>query len=597
MFGGALHQALCSAGRVGRLVIGFKSSKRYAMDLFADIRDLVVASLDAMVAQGDLTDGLDYSAIDLEPPKDAAHGDMACNAAMVLAGPAGRDARLIAQGLADLLIADPRIALADVAGPGFLNITIAAGVWPDVIGAILRSGADYGRVDIGTGTRVNVEYASAYPTGPLHVSYARGAVVGDVLARLLAHMGHSVTREYFVNDGGPQVGALARTVYLRYLQAHGRDVALPDEGLPGAYLIKVGAALKDSVGAAYLDLPESAWMAELRAFSTDGMMTLIRADLAALGIEMDVYFAESTLHETGRIEAAVDELTTRGLIYEGALESDPDTQQTLFKSTDFGDDTDRPVKTSDGRWTYFAPDLAYHFDKIARGFDVLINVFGADHGAYVKRMKAAVCALSDGRVAHDIKLCKLVRLTKEGAPFTASPEPGGVLSVGDLVEIMGRDALRFHLTMRRPDAVLALDLDDGLEPVLQNPAFAVQYVHARACQRLVQAGFSPDDLSGISPPGKGDAVDGTLAAKLSDWPRIMRLAAELREPYRIAGYLVELSELFHEISSAAAMGDEIPPSDGDGDRVNSKTGQAAAVKIVISTGLAIMGITPAREMR
>ena len=402
------------------------------MNLFADIRTLVIDQLDIMTTEGVLPAGLSFDAIAVEPPRDAAHGDMATNAAMVLAKPAGMKPRDIAEALAARLLSDDRIISAEVAGPGFLNLRLAPSVWQGVVGAVLAEGTGFGRATLGQGARVNVEYVSANPTGPLHVGHTRGAVFGDALASLLDFAGFDVTREYYINDGGAQVDVLARSVYLRYLEAFGQEVAFPDGTYPGDYLVAVGQALKDKVGDAYLGKGEQFWLEDVRNFATDAMMELIRSDLKALGVEMDVSYSEKSLYGTGRIEAAIDDLRGKGLIYEGVLEPPKGKKpedweprvQTLFKSTAHGDDVDRPVMKSDGSWTYFAPDIAYHYDKVQRGFDALIDVFGADHGGYVKRMKAAVSALSDGRVSLDIKLTQLVKLFKNGEPFKMSKRAG-----------------------------------------------------------------------------------------------------------------------------------------------------------------------------
>ena len=379
------------------------------MNLFAEIRVLVIDCLDALVADGRLPAGLDRAAVTVEPPRDAAHGDMATNAAMVLAKPAGMKPRDIADALAALLAADPRVSVAEVAGPGFLNMRLAPAVWQGVVKAALDVDG-FGRSTMGQGQKVNVEYVSANPTGPLHVGHTRGAVFGDALASLLDFAGWDVTREYYINDGGAQVDVLARSVYLRYLEAHGKQVAFPDGTYPGDYLIETGKALMALVGDAYVDQPEDVWLEAVREFATDAMMALIRADLASLGVAMDKFYSEKSLYGTGLIEAAIADLDQKGLIYKGTLEPPkgkmPEDweprEQTLFKSTEFGDDVDRPIMKSDGAWTYFAPDIAYHYDKVQRGYDQLIDVFGADHGGYVKRMKAAVAALSDGRVPLDI---------------------------------------------------------------------------------------------------------------------------------------------------------------------------------------------------
>ncbi|MDD9979046.1 MAG: arginine--tRNA ligase, partial [Boseongicola sp.] len=376
------------------------------MNIFAEIRTSIIETLDAMVAEGKLPTGLSWGNVAVEPPRDAAHGDMATNAAMVLAKPSGMAPRDIATDLAERLTSDPRIISAEVAGPGFLNLRLSPDVWHDVVAEAIDAGAAFGRSGMGAHVKVNVEYVSANPTGPLHVGHTRGAVFGDALASLLDFAGYDVTREYYINDGGAQVDVLARSVYLRYLEAHGQDVAFEDGTYPGDYLKPVGQALKVKVGDAYLDKDEAVWLADVREFATDAMMDLIRSDLEAIGVKMDHFFSEKSLYDTGRIEAAIDDLKKKDLIYRGTLEPPkgkvPEDweprEQTLFRSTAHGDDVDRPIMKSDGSWTYFAPDIAYHWDKIDRGFDELIDVFGADHGGYVKRMNAAVSALSEGRV-------------------------------------------------------------------------------------------------------------------------------------------------------------------------------------------------------
>ena len=580
------------------------------MNLFADIRAVVLDALSAMVAAGDLPEGLSFDNVAVEPPRDAAHGDMATNAAMVLAKPAKLKPRDIAEALAVRLAEDARIETAEVAGPGFLNLRLDPMVWQGVIGAIRAEGAGFGRSSMGQGRRVNVEYVSANPTGPLHVGHTRGAVFGDALASLLDFAGYDVTREYYINDGGAQVDVLARSVYLRYLEAHGRDVEFPDGTYPGDYLIEVGQALKEKVGDAFLDKGEQFWLAEVREFATEAMMDLIRGDLAALGVEMDVFYSEKSLYGTGRIEAALAELESKGLIYEGVLkppkgktpEDWEPREQTLFRSTDHGDDVDRPVKKSDGAWTYFAPDIAYHYDKITRGFDELIDVFGADHGGYVKRMKAAVSALSEGKVPLDIKLTQLVRLFKNGEPFKMSKRAGNFVTLRDVVDQVGSDVTRFVMLTRKNDAPLDFDFDKVLEQSRENPVFYVQYAHARMCSVLrgaTEAGIACDDaaLTEAPLPAMSHPAQLTLAKKLAEWPRLVEIAARANEPHRVAFYLYELAGDFHaywnrgnEETSLRFLQD-----DADATRANLVLGRA--VSIVISAGLGILGVTPAEEMR
>ena len=580
------------------------------MNLFADIRSLVLSTLDTLVADGFLPEGLSFDAITVEPPRDAAHGDMATNAAMVLAKPARMKPRDIAEKLAEKLAEDPRITAADVAGPGFLNLRLSAAVWQGVVGAVLGQGTDFGRGDLGQGKRVNVEYVSANPTGPLHVGHTRGAVFGDALASLLDFAGFDVTREYYINDGGAQVDVLARSVYLRYLEAHGQEVAFPEGTYPGDYLIDVGAALKDKVGDAYIDADESVWLEEVRNFATDEMMKLIRDDLASLGVEMDVFYSEKSLYGTGRIESAIDDLKAKGLIYEGVLEppkgKKPEDweprEQTLFKSTAHGDDVDRPVMKSDGGWTYFAPDIAYHYDKVQRGFDMLIDVFGADHGGYVKRMKAAVSALSEGAVPLDIKLTQLVKLFKNGKEFKMSKRAGTFVTLRDVVDQVGPDVTRFVMLTRKNDAMLDFDFAKVLEQSRENPVFYVQYAHARVhsvLRKAAEAGVATDmetlqraDLSQLD-----HEAELKLAQKLAEWPRMVETAARSNEPHRIAFYLYELAGDFHGLWNRGNDVPELRFLQDDAALSQSKIALAQAAAIVIASGLGILGVKPSEEMR
>ncbi len=576
------------------------------MTLFADIHAAVLTALDAMEAEGALPAGLDRANVAVEPPRDAAHGDMATNAAMVLAKPAGLKPRDIAGGLAAKLSADPRIIAADVAGPGFLNLRLSADAWRGVVAAILAAPDTYGRSNMGQGRRVNVEYVSANPTGPLHVGHTRGAVFGDALASLLAFTGHEVTREYYINDGGAQVDVLARSVYLRYLEAHGQTVAFEDGTYPGDYLIEVGEALAAEVGEAYIGQSEETWLAEIRDFATDRMMDLIRQDLAALGVAMDVFYSEKSLYGTGRIEAALADLRGKGLIYEGVLEPPKGKtledweprSQTLFKSTDFGDDVDRPVMKSDGAWTYFAPDIAYHFDKISRGFDELIDIFGADHGGYVKRMKAAVAALSDGRVPLDIKLTQLVKLKRGDEELKMSKRAGTFVTLRDVVDMVGADVTRFVMLTRKNDAPLDFDVEKVREQSKDNPVFYVQYAHARiqsVLRRAAEAGVVPGGVQDLGVIG--DPAELTLVAKLAEWPRLVESAALTHEPHRVAFYLYDLSSDFHALwnkgnaDPALRFWQEDDPATSRG-----KMALIQTVAIVISNGLGILGVTPADKM-
>ena len=580
------------------------------MNLFADIRALVLSDLAAMVEAGDLPAGLSFDNVTVEPPRDAAHGDMATNAAMVLAKPAGLKPRDIAEALATRLSADARITGAEVAGPGFLNLRLAPVTWQNVVGAVLSIGTAFGRSELGAGKKVNVEYVSANPTGPLHVGHTRGAVFGDALAALLDYAGFDVTREYYINDGGAQVDVLARSVYLRYLEAHGQEVAFPDGTYPGDYLVTVGEALKDKVGDAFVDKGEQFWLAELREFATEAMMDLIREDLAALGVEMDVFYSEKSLYGTGRIEAALEDLRSKGLIYEGVLEppkgKKPEDweprEQTLFKSTEHGDDVDRPVMKSDGGWTYFAPDIAYHYDKVQRGYDALIDVFGADHGGYVKRMKAAVSALSDGAVPLDIKLTQLVKLYKNGEPFKMSKRAGTFVTLRDEVDQVGPGVTRFHMLTRKNDAPRDFDFDKVLEQSRDNPVFYVQYAYARitsVLRKAAEADVEVDDATLVSADlSKLDhEAELALAAKLAEWPRLVETAARSNEPHRVAFYLYDLAGTFHGLWN---RGNDVPSLrflQDDADTSQAKIALARACAVVIASGLGILGIEPAEELR
>ncbi len=581
------------------------------MNLFSEIRGLVLDALAQMQSEGALPEGLSFDNVAVEPPRDAAHGDMATNAAMVLAKPAKMKPRDIADVLAGKLAEDTRITSAEVAGPGFLNLRLAPTVWQGVLAAVLENGTDYGRSTMGHGQKVNVEYVSANPTGPLHVGHTRGAVFGDALASLLAYSGHDVTREYYINDGGAQVDVLARSAYERYREANGLSPEIAEGLYPGDYLIPIGEALKEKYGDSLIDKPESEWLEDLRNFATEAMMDLIRADLKALGVEMDVFFSEKSLYGTGRIESALQSLTDKGLIYEGVLEppkgKKPEDweprEQTLFKSTEHGDDVDRPVKKSDGSWTYFAPDIAYHYDKVTRGFDALIDVFGADHGGYVKRMKAAVSALSDGKVPLDIKLTQLVKLWKNGEPFKMSKRAGNFVTLRDVVDQVGPDVTRFVMLTRKNDAPLDFDFDKVLEQSRENPVFYVQYAHARVMsvlRRAAEAGIATDDatLVGADLSKVDHASELTVAKKLAEWPRLVEIAARTNEPHRVAFYLYELAGDFHALWNKGNDETQLRfIQDGDVDTSQSKIALARSVSVVISAGLGILGVTPAQEMR
>jgi len=580
------------------------------MNLFTDLRGVVLAALEQMTQAGELPQGLDFANVAVEPPRDPAHGDMATNAAMVLAKPAGMKPREIADKLAARLT-DPRIAAAEVAGPGFLNLRLSPAVWQGVVATALREGADFGRSDIGAGQKVNVEFVSANPTGPMHVGHVRGAVFGDALANLLAFSSHDVTREYYINDGGAQVDVLARSAYERYREANGLEPEIREGLYPGDYLISVGEALKQKYGTSLLDRPEADWLAEVRDFATLAMMAMIREDLAALGVRMDVYSSEKALYGTGKIEAAIERLRSLDLIYRGVLEPPKgklpedweEREQLLFRSTAHGDDVDRPIQKSDGAWTYFAPDIAYHWDKIDRGFDQLIDVFGADHGGYVKRMNAAVKALSNGRVPLDIKLIQLVKLFKNGEPFKMSKRAGTFVTLRDVVEEAGADVTRFIMLTRKNDAALDFDFAKVLEQSKDNPVWYVQYASARVhsvLRRAAESGIDVSDsvlasadLTRLSHPAELD-----LARKVAEWPRLVEHAARAHEPHRVAFFLYEIASDLHSLWNRG--NDDLSlrfVQDGDPATSQAKIALVRAVGVVISSGLAILGVTPVKEMR
>ena len=580
------------------------------MDLFFKVRQYVLDELDSMVAAGELPSNLDTAGVTVEPPRDPLHGDMATNAAMVLAKAAKKNPREIAEKLAKRLASLDIVDSSEVAGPGFLNLRINVKVWQSIFSKVLELGNSYGRTGLGNNSRVNVEFVSANPTGPLHVGHTRGAVFGDALSRLLSFAGYDVTREYYINDGGSQVDTLARSVYLRYLEAHGKDVAFEDGTYPGDYLIPVGQALKDKVGSDYIDKAEHYWLDDVRQFATDAMMSLIKEDLASLGIEMDNFFSEKSLYGVGKIEEAIENLKSKNLIYEGVLDPPKGKKvedwepriQTLFKSTLHGDDVDRPIKKSDGAWTYFAPDIAYHFDKVDRKFDQLIDVFGADHGGYVKRMKAAVSALSNDEVKFDIKLTQLVKLFKNGEPFKMSKRAGTFVTLRDLVDQVGSDVTRFVMLTRKNDAPLDFDFDRVLEQSRDNPVYYVQYASARihsVFRKADEAGITFDKKLAMNEQFETvtHETEIKIAKKLAEWPRLVEIAAKTNEPHRIAFYLYELAGDFHSLWNKGNEISELRFIQEDNHRASCiKMAMISAVLVVISSGLDILGVEPATHM-
>ncbi len=580
------------------------------MNLFTHVREILIDILYDLSTQGILPADTDFSQITVEPPKDSRHGDMATNAAMVLSKSVETKPRELAKIISESLSQNEIVLSVDIAGPGFINISLSEACWHSLLSSVLLNGINFGRSNIGSSKKVNVEFVSANPTGPLHVGHTRGAVFGDALASLLSYSGYEVTREYYINDGGAQVDVLARSVFLRYQEAFGKEVVFEDGTYPGDYLIPIALKLKDKVGDAYLQKSEDKWLPEFRDYAVQAMMDLIKSDLDLLGIEMDTYFSEKSLYDSGQIEAALDRLKNNRLIYKGILEPPKGKktedweprEQTLFKSTLHGDDVDRPVLKSDGTWTYFAPDIAYHFDKITRGFDLLIDIFGADHGGYVKRMKAAVSALSNGEVPLDIKLCQLVKLYQNGEPFKMSKRAGNFVMLRDLVEEVGPDVTRFVMLTRKNDAALDFDFQKVLEQSRENPVFYVQYAHARIKSVIRKAeeldiDIADHALSETNLTGLTHSSELSLIKKIAEWPRLVEVAARLYEPHRIAFYLFDLSSQLHAHWSKGSDNPDLRFLHNDNlVKTQSKIALARAVSIVISSGLAILGVKPAEKM-
>ena len=590
-----------------------------ATNIFNEILDRVHAVTARLAASGTLPAGIDQSRIVVEPPRDAAHGDMATNAAMVLAKEAGKKPRELAQAIADGLAADELVQKVDVAGPGFINLTLKPAAWTDALRAAIRAGAAYGKGDLGRGEPVNVEYVSANPTGPMHVGHCRGAVFGDALANLLDFTGFKVTREYYINDAGAQVDVLARSAFLRYREALGEDIGAIPEGLyPGDYLKPVGAALAAEHGRALEEKPESAWLPVVRAKAIDMMMAAIREDLAALNVRHDVFFSERSLTEAPADEVArtLDTLRAQGEVYEGRLpppkgapvDDWEDREQTLFRATAFGDDVDRPLKKSDGSYTYFASDIAYHKTKWDRGFRHLIDVWGADHGGYVKRMAAAVRAVSGGEADLDVKIVQLVRLLRGGEPIKMSKRAGEFVTLREVVDEVGRDAVRFMMLYRKNDAVLDFDLAKVVEHTRDNPVFYVQYAHAR-CQSVFRNARDlvpelPQDAAARSqwlvdgPVDRlTDPADLPLMRKIALYPRLVEAAAAAHEPHRIAFYLYELASEFHALWN---KGNDLPHLrfiiHNDPMMTVARLALVEGVVIVLASGLTLLGVDAPDEM-
>lgn len=585
------------------------------MNVFAHVEGRVRAALEAMQKAGELPADLALPPVETDTPRDPTHGDIACNVALALAKAAKMKPRDIADKLAARLKSEPGVAKVDVAGPGFLNISFTPAFWQGLVKTVLEQGPQFGRGGLEVDGKVNVEYVSANPTGPMHVGHCRGAVLGDAIANLLAFVGQDVTREYYINDAGGQVDVLARSAFLRYREALGETITIPEGLYPGDYLKPVGAALAKKHGKTLLNQPEAEWLPTVRAFAIDAMMDMIRDDLAALNIKHDVFFSEASLTrgKTDEVRAAIDDLRAKGVVCEGRLEKPKghddgeweDREQTLFRSTAFGDDTDRALLKSDGGYTYFAADVAYHRNKLERGFRHLINIFGADHVGYIKRMKSAVAALSGGKADLDIKVCNLVKLYKNGEPFKMSKRAGTFVTLRDVVDEVGRDPVRFMMLYRKNDSELDFDFAKVTEQSKDNPVFYVQYAHARAASvaRMAKETY-PDLDTGRAALAKSDlarlddAGELALIKKLADFPRVANGAAAAHEPHRLAFYLYDLASSFH---AQWTRGNDSPHlrfiQPGDRGVTEARLALTGATQQVISSGLGVLGVEAPDAMR
>jgi arginyl-tRNA synthetase len=580
------------------------------MDVFALFATRVVAALKSLYPEA--SDDL-LGRIAVEPPRDQGHGDLSTNAAMVVAKPLGKNPRDVATALAAHFAKDPDVLSAEVAGPGFLNFRLADRLWFEVLRDVGKEGFDFGRSDIGKGQRVNVEYVSANPTGPMHVGHTRGAVFGDALASLMAYSGYDVTREYYINDAGSQIETLAQSAFLRYREALGEVIEIPRGFYPGDYLIPVGQELANEFAGALRWKPEEEWLPLVKERVLVAMMALVRADLGRLGVHHDVFFSERTLHgPDGDIAKTLAWLREKGMVYEGRLDPPKgkapdeweDREQTLFRATDWGDDIDRPLVKSDGSYTYFAADIAYHRNKYLRGFKHMVNVLGADHSGYVKRLQAAVKAVSGGEADMDVKIMQLVRLMKGGEPFKMSKRSGDLVTLADVVDEVGADATRFMLLYRRNDAAMDFDFDLVKEQTRDNPVFYVQYAHARACSvfRVAERELSGIDTSeqalrSAEIERMNSPAELELIRVIAQWPRIVASAATAHEPHRIAFYLYELAGAFHGLwaKGNAEVGLRFVNAE-DAKLTVARLALVDAVRQVLVNGLRILGVSAPVEL-
>ncbi|SEG80005.1 arginine--tRNA ligase [Bosea lathyri] len=588
------------------------------MDIFKVMGERVHLALKTLSTRGAIPAGLNLGRVVVEPTRDAAHGDLATNAAMVLAKDAGTNPRALANLLVEELVRDPEIVKAEIAGPGFINLTLQPAVFTAILKSAVEAGLEYGKGAPKALPRINVEYVSANPTGPMHVGHGRGAVFGDSLANILAFAGHAVTREYYINDAGAQVDVLARSAFLRYREALGQDIGEIPEGLyPGDYLKSVGEKLAAMHGDALLAKPEAEWLAPVRAVAIEGMMAMIRDDLAALGVVHDVFFSERSLQKVDgnkdAVRETIEDLRSRDLIYEGRLpppkgqkdEDWEDREQTLFRATQFGDDVDRPLLKSDGSYTYFANDIAYHRSKFTRGFAEMIDVWGADHGGYVKRMQAAVKAVTAGEGALDVKLCQMVRLLRNGEPVKMSKRSGDFVTLREVIDEVGRDAVRFMMIFRKNDATLDFDLAKVVEQSKDNPVFYVQYAHARCASIFRQArevfpdlDLAPAELAQADLAHLTDEAEIGIVKLIAAYPRIIEGAAAAHEPHRVAFFVHELASAFHSLWNKGKDSPQLRfVNQTDRKSTLARLAFVHAVRSVLASGLAVAGVAAPEEMR
>ncbi len=579
------------------------------MNIFHTLKNDVVTILNGLVHSGFLPQGLSFDAVTAEPPREAAHGDIATNAGLVLAKAAGKNPREIAEKLAEGLRQLPYVTEVGIAGPGFINLRLTQDFWQCIVKDILTEGVGYGDSDMGKNLPMNVEYVSANPTGPMHIGHARGAVFGDALALLLIKAGYNVTKEYYINDAGAQVDVLAKSAFLRYREALGQDIgAIPDGLYPGEYLKGAGEALKHQYGDALLDMSEAEWLPLVRQSAIESMLALIKQDLADLGVVHDVFTSEAGLHKRGLVDEALTFLENKGLIYKGILEAPkgktPEDweprEQTLFRATQFGDDVDRALKKSDGSWTYFASDIAYHLDKIRRGFNHMVLELGKDHGGYLKRMKAAVAGLSDNKAEIAIKFHDLVNFMDNGQPVKMSKRKGTFTTVRDVLDEVDKDIIRFIMLSRKNDMVLDFDFAQVKEQSKDNPVFYVQYAHARARSVLRNAGVADAAIDAIDDKALAllqNPAEIDVIKTLAQWPRLVESAAATFEPHRIVYYAQEVAAAFHSLWNKGKEHDNLRfIIEGNAELTLARLALVKALSLVIKSALCVIGVDAVEEM-